>query len=240
MAFSGTTTFSMTRDELINAALIKVRAIDAESDSPEPYQTQNAASALNRIIKRLATQGTLLWAEEEVVVDLAKGKASYTIGPTGDVVTSRPLRIHNTRWRDITDNTDIPITLKGRMDYLTLTNKLSQGRPTWVYYDRKIDDGEVTVWPVPEDSKGQLRFTADVAIQDFNASGDTAHVPSYAYDYLVYALASDQAPDYGLPIEDTMLLERRAAMLKEDVLDFEEEESGFQLTPDMTHRRFGE
>lgn len=238
MAFSGTTTFSMTRDEIIRAALRKCRAIDAESDAPEPHQTKHAAESLNRIVKRLATQGTLLWAETEVVVDLAKGKRSYTIGPSGDVVGDRPLRIHNTRWRDITDNTDIPITLKGRTDYLTLTNKFSTGRPTWVYYDRRINDGEVTVWPVPEDSKGQLRFTADVSIQDFNASGDEVHAPSYAYDYLVYALAADQAPEYGLPPQDTMYLEQKAAGFKDDLLDFEEEESGFQLVPDMTHVRF--
>ena len=173
-----------------------------------------------------------------MVVNLAKGKASYTIGPTGDTVTDRPLRVHNTRWRDITDKTDIPITLKGRMDYLSLTNKTSQGRPTWVYYDRKINDGEITVWPVPEDSKGQLRFTADIAIQDFTASGDTAHVPSYAYNYLVYALAADQAIEYALPQQDLMYLEQKAAGLKDDVLDFEEEESGFQLTPALDFNGF--
>lgn len=235
--FSNTTTFSMTRDEIIIDALGKVRAIDLESDAPEPYQITRAARALNRIVKRLATPGTLLWVVNEVVVNLAKGKGTYTVGPDGDVATTRPLRVRDPRWRDISTNNDIPVQLKGRADFVALTDKTVLGRPTWVYYDRKIDEGELTVWPVPEDSKGQLRITADIPIQDFNNAGDTVHAPSYVYDYLVYALAADQAPDYGLDVAERNDLRFTAKTLKEDILDFEEEESGFQIVPDTTYMR---
>lgn len=235
MAFSASTNFTYTRDQVIKAALRKCRAYDADVDTPEAYQTRDAAEALNLIHKSLQLQGTLLWVVKDQEINLSKGKRVYTIGPSGDTNTDRPLRISDPRWRDISDNTDIPVTLVGRQDYNGLTNKFATGRPTWVYYDRKIVLGEISVWPVPEDSKGKLFVTADIPLQDFDASGDDAHMPSYAYAYFVWALAADLASEYGIPLQESMVWEQKAAGLKDDLIDFEEEESGFQLIPDYSY-----
>jgi hypothetical protein len=234
MAFSGSTDFSYTRDQIIFAALRKCRAYDTDGGSPEAYQTRDAAEALNLILKRLQLEGTLLWVQQDVEVNLAKGKASYTIGPTGYVTTSRPLRIFDPMIRDISDDSDVPLDPYSKMDYANLTNKTATGKPSAIYYSRQINDGIIYVWPVPDSSKYKLKVTAEVQLQDFDASGNTAYMPSYAYSYFVWALAAEIAPEYGLDLQEQQLLEVKAERFKTDLLAFEEEEDGFQFIPDST------
>jgi hypothetical protein len=231
MAFSASTDFSYTRDQIINAALRKCRAYAAEGGDPEAYQTADAAEALNLRLKAVQTHGALLWTIREQEIPLAKGKRVYTIGPSGDVNTDRPLRIFNPRLRDITTNTDTPITPYGRLDYAGISDKFTTGTPTAVFYDRKVSLAELTVWPVPSDSKKRLIVTAEVPLQDFDASGDTAYMPSYAYTFLVWGLAADLGSEYGLPLPEIEYFENKAAIALENILDFEEEEDGFQIVP---------
>lgn len=234
MAFSGSTDFTYTRDQIIKAALRKCRAYDAEHGAPEAYQTRDAAEALNLLVKEFQTEGAILWARSTVEVTLAKGKRSYTVGPSGYVDQARPLRIFNPVRREISTKEDIPLNIYGRMDYDNLTNKFETGVPVNIYYDRKITQGEVYVWPVPDTSKYKLVMTVEAPLEDFDASGNDAYMPSYAYSYFVWALAASLAPEYGLPLDEKMAFQAEAKGFKERLLDFEEESDGFQMVPDMT------
>lgn len=231
MAFSGSTDFSYTRDQLIKAALRKCRAYDADGGAPEPYQVRDAAETLNLLLKSLQTQGVLLWVQEDIELSLVKGKQTYTIGPSGYLDRSRPLRAYSFRRRDISTKEDTQITQYSKSDYAALTNKSDTGVPTIAYYERSITQGNISVWPVPDNSKYKLIFTVDSQLQDFDASGDTAHMPSYAYNYFVWALAAELGSEYGLPLDEISLFEQKASIYKADLLDFEEEEDGFQIVP---------
>jgi hypothetical protein len=232
MAFSGSTDFTYTRDQTIKAALRKCRAYDADGGAPEPYQIRDAAEALNIILKELQTEGALLWVQVEKELNLAKGKRSYTVGPSGDLSTDRPLRIYNPRRYQISTKESIPMNLYSRADYNDLTNKFTTGEAINVYYDRQITQGVLYVWPVPSDSKYKLNFTAEVPLQDFDASGDDAHMPSYAYRYFVWALAAEIASEYGIPLDESDRWAAKASALRDNLLEFEEEEDGFQMVPD--------
>lgn len=239
MAFSGSTDFTYTRDQLIKAALRKCRAYDTDGGAPEASQIRDAAEALNLVLKEIQTHGVLLWVQAEKELVLAKGKAEYTIGPSGYLNTDRPLRVSNLRRRLISTKEDTPITVYSRSDYNDLTNKTSTGTVTVAFYERSITQGTLKVWPTPEDSKYKLMFTAEVPLQDFDASGDDAHMPSYAYNYFLWSLAASLGSEYGLPLEEIGYFEQKAAGFLENLLDFEEEEDGFQMVPDMQSYQAG-
>jgi len=234
MAFSGSTDFSYTRDQIIKAALRKCRAYDPDGGAPEAYQTRDAAEALNLILKEVQTQGALLWVQVEKELNLARGKRTYTIGPSGDLNTDRPIRIYNPRRYQISTKESVPVDTYGRADYNLLTNKFTTGEVSAVFYDRTITQGTLYVWPVPNDSKYKLNFTAEVPLQDFDASGDDAHMPSYAYEYFVWALAASVGSEYGLPLNEIGYFEQKAAQKLNNLLDFEEESDGFQIIPDYS------
>jgi hypothetical protein len=233
MAYSGSTDFEYTRDQLIKAALRKCRAYSPEGDDLQEYQITTAAEALNIIAKTLATSGTVLWLQTNLEIPLVKGKRSYTLGPSGDVVTVRPTRVFNPVRRKISDNTDTPMDRYSRSDYENLTNKFVKGTPVNIFYDRRVADGELYVWPVPDTSTQKIILTVEIPMQDFDSSGDTAYVPSYAYSYLVWQLAADLASEYGISLEESRGWEVKAMAAKAELLAFEDDTTEIQLMPDI-------
>lgn len=64
-----------------------------EGDLPNSEQLATNFRRLNDIINLWQTQGLKLFLLEEVTVPLVANQFSYTLGPTGDVVMSKPSRV---------------------------------------------------------------------------------------------------------------------------------------------------
>ena len=83
MATSGSTDFTLTRDNIITAALRKLRVVD-------PNQTANAndittgAQILNLMVKAWQMDGVSMWLNQEAVLHLAEDGQTYDLGSTGD------------------------------------------------------------------------------------------------------------------------------------------------------------
>lgn len=86
MATSGSKNFSVTRNDIINAALRKLGEFDV-AEAPGGDETTHAAFALNSIIKEFAGFGADLWLRTEITLFVQKGTESYSIGLTGDHAT---------------------------------------------------------------------------------------------------------------------------------------------------------
>jgi hypothetical protein len=233
MAFSGSADFSYTRDQIIYAALRKCRAYDADGGAPEAYQTANAAEALNRILKALQLEGTLLWVIQKIEVPQTASQASYAIGQSvsADVDTVPPVRVISALLHNTDTDTDLPLELLSREGWDAVADKLTEGTPSQVYYDQQIPDGILYSWPVPEDATYEFHLTVETELQDFDASGTTAYMPSYAYNYFVYALAADQAMDYGLDLQSLAYLESKAEALKEKLMDYQTSNVPLRIRP---------
>lgn len=95
MALSGVKTWSVTRNEIIQAALRKVGAYDSGAGAAA-YEYTDAAFALNAIVKELAAEGVGLWLRQTTVLILSSGRRSYSLGPTGDHAFPQSLLKKNT------------------------------------------------------------------------------------------------------------------------------------------------
>lgn len=65
MATSGSTDFSVTRDDIISRALRLIGAI-AQGESPTTEQLNEAAIALNGLVKAWQADGMPLWALKHI------------------------------------------------------------------------------------------------------------------------------------------------------------------------------
>ena len=95
MAVSGTTTFTVTRDQVIEAAMRGLSVLE-EGATPSATSIQNASFAINLIIKNWQKDGIKLWTISDIVIPLTSGVTTYTIGPvgTGAMITSdKPLKL---------------------------------------------------------------------------------------------------------------------------------------------------
>ena len=87
MATSGTTTFTVTRDDIINAALRGLHVYGPTDTIPAADITY-CAQALNIVCKSLTTKGMLIWTINEVVLPTISGLATYPIGNTAGYLYS--------------------------------------------------------------------------------------------------------------------------------------------------------
>ena len=79
MATSGSKNFSITRGGVIRAALKKIGAYDAQEAVPGS-EDEDAAIALNLLVKEWSALGLDIWLRSEVTLFLQKNQQSYQIG----------------------------------------------------------------------------------------------------------------------------------------------------------------
>ena len=87
MPTSGTTSFTMSRDQIIQAALRGLHVYGPTDTIPSADITY-CAEALNIVCKALASKGTLIWTINEIVLPTVAGVASYPVGLTGGYLYS--------------------------------------------------------------------------------------------------------------------------------------------------------
>ena len=87
MATSGTTTFTVNRDQVIDAVL-RVLGVIGVGETPIQEDYTNCSQALNIMIKSWAKKGFPLWTYSEIVIPMIAGILKYPIGPSGAYVLS--------------------------------------------------------------------------------------------------------------------------------------------------------
>jgi len=225
---SGTTTFSITRDDIIKGALRKIGVV-AQGEVPTTDQVTEAAFALNTMVKAWEADGMPLWALRTTPITLVAGQTTYTIGNalTCDVVTDKPLKVIQAWNRDPVSNIDIPMRIITKQEYAMLGNKTTSGKPIQIYYEPQLDQGSLSLFPTPTtiDATGSVIYiTYQRPFEDFNASTDVPDFPQEWYDAVVYGLAVRLAPEYGLPIDQRRVLSQEALDIKLIAMSFGTEE----------------
>lgn len=87
MALSGDKTFTLTRDEIINAALRKIGEYDANETAPAG-ELSDAQLALNALVKEWNSEGVGYWLNQRTVLILNQGVQQYALGPSGTTGTT--------------------------------------------------------------------------------------------------------------------------------------------------------
>lgn len=332
MAFSNSTDFSHTRDQIIYAALRKCRAYDTDGGAPRAYQISDAADALNRILKSISLQGTTLWGldyitipciadrrtyiiahqdNDDIALSQSRGSAgsltlngvaisggayadeyarkviitsagndsgitftvtgtdiddaalvevvtganaatatsagffktitgittsaatasTVTVGAVCDVSGAPPNRVLYAVIRDEATSIDTELQLRSRAEYDAISDKFTTSVPSYGHYDERVGLGVLYVWPVPEDATQTIVLTVEVQLDDVDASGNDVRVPSYAYSYLIWALAADLASEYGLSLDERMYLEGKAEKAEADLFSAQRGTSSIMFAP---------
>ena len=138
MATSGTTSFNLDIDELIQEAYERI-GIDG---SRSGYQLKSARRSINILLSEWDNRGVHLWKVEKATVNLVLGQAEYNYAADP---TNFPNNINDVLEAYIRNNTvttapvDISLTKIDRSAYAALPNKLSQGTPSQYYVQRTVN-----------------------------------------------------------------------------------------------------
>lgn len=194
-----------------------------------PVTTSSGITAAD-IVGIILSDGTLHWdvvasVDSTTQITITTGlsgaasSAAYVYSYNSDDALYRPTRIFHSN-RRLAGGNEVPLTPLARDEYQDLTNKSSSGTPVQIYYDPQRSIGKLYVWPVPTDSTEQLVFSVDRPLEVMLDSEDTFDFPGEWIEVLVYALAVRIAPEYGIPLNERLLLEKTLAGLATDLFGY--------------------
>lgn len=147
--------------------------------------------------------------------------------------TNKPLEILSIRRKtEIGDNsTTIPLTRLTQDEFMLLPNRQTDGYPTHYYYAPDISDGRLYLYQRPKSADIYFEVTFRRMLEDLDSEGDNMDFPVEWEEPAVYQLAYRLAPDFG---KDKNMLQPEASMLLDNLLNWDHEEQGFQIQPDVS------
>lgn len=236
-----TTTYSITRDEIILSALRKLGAVEPADTSStiDPNIVTNCAQALNLMVKQWMTEGIKLWTVTEVSFPLVASQTSYTAGPSGcDITTDKPLRILQAWIRNnvLSPAVDIPLNIMSRQEYNMLGSKFSQGTANSIWLNPGLTSSTIKLFLTPNAitvSTYTVYMVVQQPVADIPTSGTVPAFPNEWMQALVWGLADQLALEYGLPVNHRQEVLAKAEKYRELLMDWDVENESVFFVPDI-------
>lgn len=234
MSTSGSTSWSLNRDEVINAALRKLAVLSGGS-TPETFEVTNATQALNAMVKAFHADGMPVWAINSYSFTTT-GAVQYTIGTGQTLNTPAPLKIVQAYYVQGTGS-NVPMNVYTKYDFNLLPVNNTSGQPVNLYYQPFPETGIISLWPAATSPVVTVTIFYQRPFEDMNAATDDFDFPPYWTEALIYGLAWRLAPEYGVPINDRNQMAQEAKYFHEQALSFGTEEGSWFMQPDRTGKR---
>ena len=179
MATSGTNTFDLDIEEIIEEAYEKV-GLEATSG----YDLKSARRCLNLMFSDLANRGINLWTVALRTKTLVDGTSSYSLD--GDLIDVLSAVV-----TDAGDSQDYQLERISRAEYLHIPKKSSEARSNQFYLHRaEVSGGTPTLYLYPTpDAADTFKYWALTYIQDAGDYTNQAEVPQRFLPALTSGLA---------------------------------------------------
>lgn len=189
MTTSGTATFNLEFDDLINEAYERCGL-----ETREGFDMRTARVSLNLLFAEWANRGLNLWTIEQRSVTMVSGQAEYTLPSDTVNVLSAVIRTGSGQTQQ-----DITIDRISQNEYLHLPDKNTMSRPSQFYVQRTISP-KLFVYPAPDSSEPYIfRYYGVRRIEDTGGFTNTADIVFRFLPCLVaglaYYLAMKKSPD---------------------------------------------
>lgn len=187
-----------TSGVLVRSSLRLIGAI-ATGETPTADEMNDGLSSLNDLLEILSTQNLAVYGSAVETFATIAGQALYTIGPTGNWNTTRPVRIDGNGICTF-NGVDFPVTQIGQGDYDAIGLKTQQ-QPIVekLLYVNANPLGLITLWPVPSGIVNIGINTDRVLTSVPDAFTAMVFPPGYLL-MMRYKLGVLMAPDYGIAV----------------------------------------
>lgn len=205
-------------------------------DDGEPNSSQIArySQRLTDLINFCQTSGLKLWLNQETPIAapiLTAGLSLYRLGPSGNVVMPKPMRVVQGRFVNF-DGTQRPLIGISRQEYNTLSQTNQRGALNSYYVDKQQYTLDVYLWQAPDyyTSTGTIYLTTQNQVQGMVQLTDNMNFPDEWFIYLHWALADEICTGQPQAIMDRC--EKRAAAYKGALEDWDVEDVPTSFQPD--------
>ena len=167
-----------TANDLISNSLRKVGVL-ASGETAEGEDADETLEIMNDILEQWSLEDLMVYYSTILTIPLTAGVNSYTVGPTGVLVATRPIELFGAVIRTA-DLLDIPIDIIAFENYQTIIQKATAGTyPTILTYQPTFPNGVIYLWQSPSSGLSLLLNVAAQFIAVADLSTDIAFPPGY-------------------------------------------------------------
>lgn len=133
----------------------------------------------------------------------------------------------------ITPTQNIPGVIYSNNSYYNIPTGETPGIPNNLYYDKQLNFGKISLWPVPNVNTYFVRFTFQKQFDDFVTANDTPDFPQTWLKALYLGLAYDMAGVYGKTPDEN--LKRDAVEALDEAEGYDREDVTLRIEPASTN-----
>jgi hypothetical protein len=189
------------------------------------------------LINAWQTQGLKLWVNVDTEIPLVAGQATYTLGPSGSVDMTKPLRVLQGYYLYTATNTRRQFTPLSWNDYLSLgmagTLSTNQGPISQYFVNKQATQLSVTFWLCPDDDEadnGAAHLLLQTQITNPTELDETMNFPVEWRLALRWGLADELATGQPQSIMDRCA--QKAGMYRTALEDWDVEDAPTQFQAD--------
>ena len=187
-----------------------------------------------------APAGSVVTLTAALTGDVASGAAVYVYATTNKL--TRPYQISEAFRRTSADDTDTPLQIISMSDYSDLPNKLAEGIPLQIAYDKSLGfstsgyPGNSTLYfnPIFQDGKYVIVLRYVKLYADLDSGTNNPEFPQHWFLPIMLGLAWLLGPKHGLTLKERQMLLQEAMMFKDLALDADVEDVPVKFQPDRS------
>jgi hypothetical protein len=209
MSTSGITTYQLTANQIINAAMRKI-GIMAKGQVADTEELTVGLQALNALITMLRVKGMQLWKLTTATLTLVTDTQTYTL-----TQPNKPFKVLQAWISPTSSGSKIPVEITSLFNY-NLLPSTSSGVPIKLAYTPGNTTGVISVWPKPTTtivSGYTFYYTYQKEFDIVSTDSETLDFPAEWTNALIYGTAYLIAGESNVPLQDRQ-------MLKKDFDDF--------------------
>jgi hypothetical protein len=174
-------------------------------EEPSADEAQDGLEALNAMLDSWATENLFVYAKTLDVVPVIASQQSFTIGPTGTVVSVRPVSIDASSYV-LYQNVSYPLAKWTDADYQLISLKGQiLGIPCGFWPLMNYPDAQVTLWPIPSAAM-DVYLWSNKLIKSFPDLVTDLDLPPGYERAIVFSLAEEIAPEYEVEPSRTVVM----------------------------------
>jgi hypothetical protein len=164
-------------------------------------ESQTCLRVANRMLDNWSTQSLTVYGQADQTFNTVAAQATYTIGPTGNWVTTRPIHINDPAYTTY-QSVSFPMLSMTPLEYDLIYYKTQPGVYPYRYlYSNDMPNGTITLWPVPSGIV-PVTFTIERVLTTLtNLNTVFAFPPGYEQAF-VYNLAILLGPQFGVEMSN--------------------------------------
>jgi hypothetical protein len=225
------TPLSVITDAYFDAGLLQ------EGETLNGEQVTSGLRKLTDLVNLWQTQGLKLWLNMDLSVPLVSGQGTYTLGPAGTVVMTKPSRVLDAWYMDSSNNRR-PLTPLAWADYVRLSQVTQTGTLNSYFVDKQATQLSVFFWPVPDAgaATGGAHLLIQRQVTNPISVTETVDFPIEWRIALRWGLADELCTGQPQAIMDRC--QQRANTYRMALEDWDVEDVSTRFTPDMQGRQF--